>query len=419
MLRTGDLGIAQVRDAAFNPRLQMFPSQAIDDPHHFRAFGRNTLDQDGFKEGILRAGNGGRALKFRVLKNHEDEKWGEPQEFTDFDASEFMHIGRFNTIGQNRPLPWMLHGQDAAVNILDLRALNMASAKINAYFAGWIESKDGTVPSSIAETMLERMEKQGVTSEGETPSEDGSDEKDTLRSYANFMGSAAFPVFEEGEKMNFFKGDFSSMNIMELINWLINDIAIGYGVDAGFIWAVTSQTGPMARLTLQKADWFFDDLVQIMVSRMCQPTWDGVIEDAIWRGLIPAPKNGADFRDCAWQGPGSMTIDKGRDGKLFKDLVNSGMETRSLWHEMNGRNGNESRKRVIAEIIEDIKECHEQAEGNGIGDLKDVIVRLYFGNDKAMGSVMASPNVAAAGSDPEAIANAIVDEMEFRNEAAA
>jgi hypothetical protein len=113
-----------------------------------------------------------------------------------------------------------------------------------------------------------------------------------------------------------------------------------------------------------------------------------------------------------------MTIDKGRDGKLFRDLVNSGMETRSLWHEMNGRNGGQSRKAVIAEIIEDIKECQDQAASEGIPDLWPVIVRMYFGNDKAFSAAMDSPagHAAQNENDPTALASAIVDEMEFRQD---
>ena len=413
MLCVGDLGIGKVRDDAFNPRLQMFPSQAIDNLHS--GFGNRQRSNNGFKEGIRRAGNGGRALEYSILK--DAGSFGGPRTVETFDAADFMHVGRFNIIGQNRPLPWMLHGINAGVHILDITQLKMAAAKVNAYFAGWIETNDGSVPDSIADTVLERLAKEQAAAAGGS-ADSSKDKDDSMRSYANFMGSAGLPVFEKGEKLNFFKGDFDAMTLTEFMNWLIMDMSVGFGLDGSFIWQIISQSGPMARLTLQKADWFFDDLVQIMVSRMCQDTWDGVIEDGIARGFVPVPKAGADYRDCAWQGPGSMTIDKGRDGKLFRDLVNSGMEARSLWHEMNGRNGGQARKAIIAELIEDIKECQEQAAAQNIPDLWPVIVRMYFGNDKAFASAMDSSagHAAQNQNDPQALAEAVLEAMEFQRE---
>jgi len=382
MMCDGDAGAAKVRDENFQPRVQLFPTEAIGNA------GPSTA-QDGWREGILRSAVG-RPLRYRVLK---DPLPGQPSSsrYFDYGASEFMHIARFDRININRPMPWLAHGKESSIDILDLTALEKVAAKVNSYFAAVITTPTGEAPVGFEDALLEEGD------EVETEKADGTKEtKRVSRVYGDFIGGGAIPILEEGEDFKPFVSNRPSVTFSGFIDWLINDIAWGFGVPPQFVWTVLGMSGPNARMILQQADWFFRHMQEILISTFCQPVWEGIVEDGLNRGKLKLPKPGANWRNVQWQGPQSMSIDKGRDGKLFETLVKSGMLSRAEWHEMSGKHGRRQRFRIMDEIAEDIAYCQE----------KKIPLELYFGTHP--GQLLNEPGRA---NDPEAIAEAVVNMM--------
>jgi capsid protein len=387
MMCDGDLGAAKVRDENNNPRVQLFPTEAIGDAP-------GNPDQ-GWREGILRDLTG-RKLRFRVLKETRPGDFG-ARRFFDYSASEFMHVARFDRININRPMPWLSHGKESCLDILDSTSLEKATRKLNSYIAAAITTPTGETPVGFEDTLLQEQETQ-------LPSEakDGtSSQKKTTRVYADFLGGAAIPVLADGEKFEFFANSRTSLSTTEFIDWLITDIATGFGVAKEFVWSVLGMSGPNARLILQQTDWFFKHLQEILIATFLQPVWEGVIEDALNRGKLKLPKPGANWRNVQWQGPQSMSIDKGRDGQLFETLVKSGMLSRSEWHEMSGKAGRRQRFKIMDEIAEDIAYC----------DSKKIPLELYFGTHPGQLLTVPGGKSKSNATDPEAIAEAVVNLM--------
>lgn len=382
MMCDGDCGGAKVRDERFQPRVQLFPAEAMGD-----AAGASM--QNGWREGILRDAVG-RPLRYRILKDPLPCQL-QASRYYDYPAAEFMHIARFDRININRPMPWLSHGKESCLDILDLTALEKVAAKINSYFAAVITTPTGEAPMGIEDALFSEQE--------EIPTEQSDGTKATkpvTRRYGDFIGGAAIPVLEEGEKFEPFISNRPSVTFSGFIDWLINDIAWGFGVPPQFVWTVLGMSGPNARMILQQADWFFRHLQEILISTFCQPVWEGVIEDALNRGVLPLPKKPSGWRNVQWQGPQSMSIDKGRDGKLFETLVKSGMLSRAEWHEMSGKHGRRQRFRIMDEIAEDIAYCQS----------KKIPLELYFGTHP--GQLLSEPG---RSSDPEAVAEAVVNLM--------
>ncbi len=380
MMCDGDAGAAKIRDERFEPRVQLFPSESIGN-----AGGPN---QEGWKEGILRSAVG-RPIAYRILKEPLPGQYA--SRFFDYPASSFMHVARFDRININRPFPWLSHGKESCLDILDLTALEKKAAKLNSYFAAVITTPTGEAPVGFEDALYE--ERDEITTE----KPDGEKvKKSSSRVYADFVDGAAIPVLEEGEKFEAFNNTRPSVTFSGFIDWLINDIAWGLGVPPQFVWTVVGMSGPNARMILQQADWFFRHMQEILIATFCQPVWEGVIEDALNRGRLPLPKPGANWRTVQWQGPQAMSIDKGRDGKLFETLVKSGMLSRAEWHEMSGKHGRRQRFRIMDEIAEDIAYCQS----------KQIPLELYFGTHP--GQLVSQPGKE---NDAEAIAEAVVNMM--------
>ena len=393
----GDLGAAKLRNEDDgDPMLQLFPSEAIGDGLQV---GGTLARAEGWNEGILR-NTKGKALAYRILKEQMRPRAlvGTPPsglKWWEYRASEFLHIGRFDRINLNRPMPWLHHGDGAATDILDLTALEKVAAKINSYFAAVIQTKTGEIPLGFESAMVhEPSTISTLDASGNATT------VDRTRSYVQMEGGAAIPVLAEGESFSAFNTSRPSVTFAGFIDWLVNDIAWGFGVPPQFVWTLAGMTGPNARLVLQQADWFFRHISEVMIKRFCQPVWEGVIGDAIDRGTLALPSDGK-WKAVAWQGPGSMTIDKGRDGKLYLSLVQNGMLSRSAWHEMAGRHGLRERRKIIDEIAADIAYCEQN----------NVPLDLYFG--QGFGQQLGA--MGAGQIDPEEVADAMIENLAGEN----
>lgn len=383
MMCDGDCAGAKVRDEKGEPRVQLFPSEALGDA---------GTGGPGWKDGIQRDITG-RPLRYRILKDTQPGSGTPSQRYWDYPADQFLHIARFDRININRPMPWLTHGKESCLDILDQTALEKAVRKLNSYVAAAITTPTGEVPIGFEDALVDEQET--LTTE----KRDGTTkEKKTTRTYADFLGGAAIPVLQDGEKFEFFQNSRTSLSTTEFIDWLVADIAIGFGVRKEFVWSVLGMSGPNTRLILQQTDWFFQHLQEVLIATFCQPVWESIVADALNRGKLKLPKKaGANWRNVHWQGPQSMSIDKGRDGQLFETLIRSGMLSRSEWHEMSGKAGRRQRFRIMDELAEDISYCQS----------RNIPLELYFGTHP--GQLVGQPNKNP--NDPEAIAEAVINMM--------
>ena len=336
VITDGDAGVAPVMHPDGSGRLQLFPGASI-----ANAMGPSMYDvgRGVWQDGILRL-DGVIPVAYRVTQS---DAHGVVNGYRDFPNRQFWHIGRTDRINGNRPMPWLHHGRESAINIVDLRTLEMAATKLNSYLTATVKTRSGELPPS-----LDAM----INAEGDTtPAVDG--ETSTQRAERRLIelyGNAGILQLEEGDEFQFFKTSHDPMNTTKFIDYLIADMAVGYGTPSQFVWALTGLAGPLSRMVLQQADWFFSDVAEMVASDFCQPTWEAVIADEMHAGRLKAPKPGTNWKRVQWQGPGALTIDKGRDGKLFREMVQAGMGRRSTWHELNGLNGPAENRKAIEEI---------------------------------------------------------------------
>ena len=91
-----------------------------------------------------------------------------------------------------------------------------------------------------------------------------------------------------------------------------------------------------------------------------------------------------------------MTIDKGRDGKLYIEMIKSGIGRRSKWNQMTGNGGMAECFAAIDEIQELIKYC----------DDTEVPHQYYFGSEFAKQGISAPHG--GGGPNADAVAASVV-----------
>lgn len=397
----GDAGAIPTRSRLGDPRLQFFPTESIGDhpgPSIYDAYGK-------WDEGIMRSEEGER-IAYRILTDHKPGSRGQTKPYVDYAAEGFFHIGRVDRINGNRPMPWLYHGDQSAINILDLNQLEMAATRLNSYFAAAVKTRTGEIPMGLgnlmndAEAGLDEAPEEGADPVSHEASQIAKAEQRIIDLY----GQAVLLPLEDGQELQFFRHERNAMSVVEFINYFIADMAVGFGVPGQFIWSLTGMAGPYTRLILQQADWFFTDVAEMLVGDFCQPVWEGVIEDGMNRRLIPPPKAGTNWRAVQWQGPGAMSIDRGRDGKLYLDMVKNGMLRRSSWHEMTGKSGMTECFANIDELATLIEYCRTKGVPPG----------FYFGREfgaSALGAAITGQNPSVPQIPVEDLAEAVVNSL--------
>jgi capsid protein len=309
-----------------------------------------------FVDGIL-PNSLGRAMRYRVL---QDPLAGSPTNtaFRDYDAADMLHI-REPRLGGLRGLPWAYHGENSAIDILDMGSLAKVSEKLNVALAG-VLTKTGAKPGQFGPMVA------GGNIFGDSPTNESTStvpggttpgQASGQVSWEAIMGGGAIPVLEDGQTLS--PIDLSRKGQQTWIpsaEYFIRDIATGYGVSYEFIWNPEALGGPAARFMLEDLVRFCRRDRRMLVAYFCQPVRDWVIATGIMRGELPECKTG-NWKQCLWMSPEEVTIDKGRMGALFKQLLDAGMITLDEWWAMLNKDGRKMRKKRILEISEDLAEC--------------------------------------------------------------
>lgn len=376
MMMDGDCGVAKIlrRDAAGQPfsppQLQVFATDQINDGSFFMPDATAAADGPQWREGVLRD-RFGKKLKFRVELElapgypQQNGYYRQPSNaFAEFDARDFMLVLDPKRIGLGRGLPWTHHGQASAITMMDLKTLEESAAYLNAFFGAVITTPDGEIPEGFEREVFRN--RATATSEKRGS---GTAETEIMRKYANFMGGALIPVLKEGEKLEVVKSERPSLTFTGFMDWLVNDIAWGFGIPPSFVWAISGRTGPETRFTLSQADWFFKFVMRRMISRFCKPTRDFVIRWGLLTGRINngrPPKNGASPFLCRWHGPRKITIDERYFYKTWLDRLDKGLGTEEEFYADLGLEASDVRRARVLEVKHWMDLCEEHGVPYGL-----------------------------------------------------
>lgn len=365
MMTDGDCGVAKILGRDLNnrivgePKLQMFATEQISDgtTATWNSFGSGV----GWREGVLRD-EFQRVQKYRILREPAP---GYPNtlgglamgKYAEFEARDFMLVLDPKRIGIGRGLPWTHHGQPSAITMMDLKTLEESAAYVNAFFGAVITTPDGEIPEGF-ETEIFRNRAKKVNQKKGT----GTNDSELMRKYANFMGGSLIPVLKEGERLQMVKSERPSLTFTGFMDWLVNDIAWGFGIPPMWVWAISGRTGPETRLTLGQADWFFRFIMRRMISRFGKPSRDFAIRWGLLTGRINngrPPRNGNSPFLARWHGPRKITIDERYFFKTWLERLDKGLGTEEEFYAELGLEASDVRRARVLEVKDWLELCKE------------------------------------------------------------
>ena len=118
-------------------------------------------------------------------------------------------------------------------------------------------------------------------------------------------------------------------NQLDLLKWLVRDIAWGVGLSPEILWDLSGLNSVGVRyLMADTRRWV--ECEQRIQERDCQRVWNYVIALEINEGRLDKPKNGGDFMKVEWIAQDDMTVDKGRDGKMAIARIEARLSSRQI-----------------------------------------------------------------------------------------
>jgi lambda family phage portal protein len=285
----------------------------------------------------------------RAVDGIEYDDYGAPLKFhikeigtraREVDADNVLHIYDPERAGLGRGLPWFYHGINNGIDIHDLVSLEKRAAKVHSAFAAAVKKKSGAFGESNVSGL-------GV-------------QQDEPRNNPNldkiFGGQTVY--LEPDEDLDLIQSNRPNIELIQFLEFLGRDSTVGGGANPEFIWNVSEMGGANTRYILADIQVLLSTIQDILVEEFCIHFRRYVLTGAMEDGELPMCKD-PNFDNARWHTPPSITVDRGREGKLYIDLVNNGLMTLDQYWSMQGYDPRVMREQCIREIAEDLDLCRK------------------------------------------------------------
>jgi hypothetical protein len=138
----------------------------------------------------------------------------------------------------------------------------------------------------------------------------------------------------ENEELSVIHDGRPHPNQMVLLEWLVRDIAWGVGLSPEVLWDLAKQTGPSQRYLMAETQRWIEH-EQARLKQACQRFYTYFIAKAVKNGELPPPPR--NWWWAEWIPQADLTIDRGREGRLELEQLESGVMSLNDYHARKGR----------------------------------------------------------------------------------
>jgi capsid protein len=136
-------------------------------------------------------------------------------------------------------------------------------------------------------------------------------------------------------------------NQLDLLRWLVRDIAWGAGVAPEILWEQAGLGSAATRYLMAETRRWIEN--QQRVQRYaCQRMWTYTLAQEIKAGRVPKPTSDR-WWSCKWIPQADMTIDRGRDGALEIKQIEKGLLTYQESYAKRGKDWQEEMRQLAKE----------------------------------------------------------------------
>ena len=138
-------------------------------------------------------------------------------------------------------------------------------------------------------------------------------------------------------------------NNLNLLDYLIRDIAWGVGVAPELLWNIASLGGANTRFVVAEAQSWIEREQEKLIRTWLQPVWTHTIAAGIAAGRL-RPCRDPQWWRVGWIPPPRLTVDFGRDGRLYIEQNRSWMLTLKTVHGWQGNDWQVQVDQMLDEI---------------------------------------------------------------------
>lgn len=237
----------------------------------------------------------GRVISYLIKAGDKDEE---------INARSICHIYDPSRPSCTWPTTWMHHAINNCLDEIEIIAAEKLGVKDRSEIAFLLKTENPNVPTAGRGLFGATTTSDGITKEA-------------------IKGPGAIPRIGREDDIIFHDSDRPSPAFTGFLDWIIRDVATGFGLPFEFVWNPEGVGGAGQRFILEKAQRRFNE-VQFILLKFLNRAWAHIISKGYTRGDLPKVPN---WWKVSWQLPAKITVDVGRESKANLEEIKSGTRT--------------------------------------------------------------------------------------------
>jgi capsid protein len=316
MFKDGDAAVVFTKSEAGGALRTIYSGHAIGDLPR-----GNPAEAKDWSDGIRRDSLG-RRLAFRF-----------PQEngrAIDIPAVNVRFLMRHDSPGQNRGISALAHAVNKMIDLTELNAAVMQGIKSSAQIGYYLFKAPGTnAPSTIGSRITGQGQKVAVeTAQG------------PINLRAVYGTGGEIPELPPGVELKQLLDQRPHPNVRDFAEDFIRDISWGTGISSDLLWNIYKLGGANVRYIMADAQVFISTEQQNLIDNWLAPDWVYHCACEMKAGRL-RPCLDPEWWTHFWVPPARVTVDFGRDGKIYLEMHRAGLLSAERFLSMEGKDARE------------------------------------------------------------------------------
>jgi capsid protein len=297
--------------------------------------------QAGWVDGV-KVSKLGAPVRYRVLKAP-----GNYAEYNELSADDLTRVGKIDRIGQVRSRPWLHRAAEHLQDISEILGYEKMSSKLASSLAFIIKS-----PEAQSIGLGSSLQK---TSTGS-----GTVTRDQM------MEGSIVPRLLPGESIETVNNTHPSANLDTFLKYLRRDIAHGFGMPAAILFDPEDAGGSTMRYAMEDAAATIKLIQETIINNFAFPFWKYWVGQEVLAGRLPENNEFGFARKVRFIAPQKVSVDIGRDGRLYSDMVQRGQISPQEFYNMRGQDHDKVLDDTIRAAVRRKKRVAEIAAEEGV-----------------------------------------------------
>lgn len=292
-----------------------------------------TKRPENLRDGVFLDKWGGR-IGFRVVS------MADPTMFTTVPRERAIYHAKCERVGRPREVSGIAHAVSNFLDMVEIIADTKHAVKVAALWGVAMETAAGSAGGSqVSDELRAYLDLAAGSNDG------GVGEVLTLE---RIMQGGRVQGLPSGAKLTTLQDVRPHPNQLALLAWLVRDMAWGVGLAPEVLWDVSALNGTATRYVMAETRRFVENQLQDL-ERDCNRVWTYFLAKEIQAGRLDLPEGLDRWWETRWIPQADLTIDRGREGNLEKDLVEAKLRTRSEYWGRQGLDWEEEERQILVE----------------------------------------------------------------------